>query len=294
MHAQRQSHHQALDVSVIVPARNAAHFLDGCLASIGASHPREIIVVDGESTDASREIARRYTSHVLSDEGRGLPFARLLGVRAARSRWVALVDADVVLPPGAIGDLLDEMAAGGYTALQAGIRSVSGDGYWGRALVHHHHGGRSKYWFGLVTTVIERSALLEIGFDERFLSGEDIDLRWRLRRGSARVGVSRRVVVTHRFEDTFAAARGQWMMDGRGLARMVLAHKTGALRLLLLPLGGFVWGMGSSLLRLRLRWIPYFVGYLVFNYVAMLAELLGGLPRRRRTSAPGTRSRHTA
>jgi len=267
---------------VIVPARNAAHFLDECLASIGASNPREIIVVDGNSTDGSRDVSHRYTDRVLSDEGRGLPVARMLGVQAATSRWVALVDADVVMPPGALGELLDELAEGGYTALQAGVKSVSGPGYWGRALAHQHRVGRSRYWFGLVTTVMERSVLLELGFDQRFPSGEDIDLRWRMARGAARVGVSRRVVVQHRFEDTFAAARDQWTMDGRGLARMVLAYKLEALHLLLLPLGGFVWGAGRSLVRRQPQWIPYFVGYLVFNYGALTCELVAGLGRPRR------------
>ncbi|MDQ3851172.1 MAG: glycosyltransferase family 2 protein [Actinomycetota bacterium] len=267
---------------MIVPARNAAHFLDECLASIAASNPREIIVVDGNSSDASRHVSRRYTDRVLSDEGRGLPVARMLGLKAATSRWVALVDADVVMPPGAIGDLLDELADGEYLALQAGVKSVSGPGYWGRALAHHHRAGRSRYWFGLVTTVMERSALLELGFDERFLSGEDIDLRWRLRQRAARVGVSRRVVVLHRFEDSFAAARAQWTMDGRGLARMLLAHKLQALPLVLLPLGGFLWGTGRSLVHLQPHWIPYFIGYLAFNYAALAAELLAGLRPWRR------------
>ncbi|MDX6679624.1 MAG: hypothetical protein QOE31_3676 [Solirubrobacteraceae bacterium] len=275
---------EVLDVSVVVPARNAAHWLEGCLASIAASNPREIIVVDGNSTDDSREVARRYTDRVLSDEGRGLPVARMLGVQSATSRWVALIDADVVVPPGALRSLLDELEEGGYTALQAGLRSVSGHGYWGRALAYHHLSGRSRYWFGLVTTVMERATLLELGFDERFPSGEDIDLRWRLRQSAARIGVSRRVVVEHRFEDTFAAARDQWTMDGRGLARMVLAHKVNALPLLFLPLGGFVWGSINALLHLQPQWIPYFVGYLTFNYRAMAAELFAGLGRSRRAA----------
>ncbi|MDX6683812.1 MAG: hypothetical protein QOG94_3851 [Solirubrobacteraceae bacterium] len=272
---------ETLDVSVIVPARNAAHLLDECLASVRASNPREVIVIDGNSTDASREVARRHADLVLSDGGRGLPVARMIGVQAATSRWVALVDADVVLPAGAIGDLLNELLEGDYTALQAGLHSVSGPGYWGRALVHHHSGGRSKHWFGVVTTVMERSTLLALGFDERFSSGEDIDLRWRLRRSAARIGVSRRVVVAHRFEDSFAAAREQWTMDGRGLGRMVLEHRVRALPLLALPLGGFVWGVANSLAHLQPQWIPYFVGYAALNYVALLEELGSGLAQRR-------------
>ncbi|MCC2659912.1 MAG: glycosyltransferase, partial [Arthrobacter sp.] len=108
------AHVSDLDVSVVVPARNAARWLGECLESIRAEKPREIIVVDGCSTDDTVDIARSLGARVLSDEGRGLPAARMLGVKNAISDVVALIDADVVLPAGALGGLLDEFKACGY------------------------------------------------------------------------------------------------------------------------------------------------------------------------------------
>lgn len=262
-----------VDVSVVVPTRNAEDILGDCLDSIAASEPREIIVVDGVSTDGTTEVARRVTPNVISDEGRGLPAARALGARAARSRTVALVDADVRLPDGALEQLVAEFDEGGYTALQAGLRSTSGDGYWGRALVNHHMSGRSKNWFGLVATAFDREALLSYGFDPKFLSGEDIEIRWRLQRDGARIGVSKRTVVMHRFEDTWEFAKGQWLADGRGLARMISKHRWRAAGLLALPALAAARGIGLSLVRLQPQWIPYYACYLVFNYVGMSEEV---------------------
>jgi glycosyltransferase involved in cell wall biosynthesis len=263
-----------LDVSVIVPVRNAELLLDQCLASIVGSEPREIIVVDGNSTDRTREIAQRYPVRLLSEEGRGLPVARLLGAQAAVAPRVALVDADVVLPEGALGALLKEFAEGGYLALQAGLRSTSGPGYWGQALVQHHRTGRSKDWFGLVATVFDRDALLRHGFDQRFLSGEDIELRWRLEHSRAKVGISRRTVVIHRFaDDSFSFARGQFLADGHGLGRMVAKHGWRGSWLLALPLAAGLRGMVLSLVRGRPRWIPYYALYTFHNYVGMVAAL---------------------
>jgi glycosyltransferase involved in cell wall biosynthesis len=277
-----------LDVSVIVPARNAELLLDECLASIVASRPREIIVVDGASTDRTREVAARYPVRLLSDDGSGLPVARLLGAEAAASSRVALIDADVVLPQGALGALLEEFTEGGYLALQAGLLSTSGPGYWGQALVQHHRTGRSKDWFGLVATVFDRHALLRHGFDRRFLSGEDIELRWRLEHSGARVGVSDRTVVIHRFaDDSFAFARGQFLADGRGLGRMVGKHGWRGSWLLALPLAAGLRGMALSMARRRPQWVPYYALYAAYNYAGMLAALwdtLGG-PRPGRTVA---------
>ncbi len=269
------------DVSVVIPVRNAQRLLEACLASITRNEPREIIVVDGMSTDGTLDIARRYGVKILSDEGGGLPAARLLGAEVAASERVALVDADVVMPDGGLAALVEEFEQGGFTALQAGQLSVSGPAYWGQALVNHHRTGRSKNWFGLVATLFDRKALLEHGFDARFLSGEDIELRWRLQRAGARIGVSERTIVEHRFEDdSYHFAKGQWLADGHGLGRMVVKHGARGAPLLGLPLAAAVRGIGLSLLRRQPKWIRYYSYYMVFNYVGMVAEL-GELWRRR-------------
>jgi glycosyltransferase involved in cell wall biosynthesis len=274
-----------VDLSVVVPARNAEHLLGDCLHSIARSQPREIIVVDGESSDRTVEIARERGARVLSDGGRGLPVARLIGVRAATSPWVALIDADVIVGNGDLERLLAELRRDGFTALQAGLHSVSGDRYWGQALVHHHRTGRSKNWFGVVATIFERDVLLEHGFDARFLSGEDIDLRWRLRNSGAKIGVSRQTVVEHRFEDSWAFAKAQWLADGHGFGRMVSAHGLRAKLLLAMPLAAGVRGAVLSLARGQPRWLPYYGCFVLFNYVGLARGVLEHARRKRLVGA---------
>jgi glycosyltransferase involved in cell wall biosynthesis len=259
-----------LDLTVVVPVRNAEHFVEECLASIVRAEPRQIVVVDGDSTDRTLEIARRYPVRIISDGGRGVAAARMLGIAAAATEAVALIDVDIVLPDGALGRLLAEFREGRYTALQAGLHSAAGPGYWGQALVTHHNNGRSKHWPGVMATIVERDALLAHGLDPRFASGEDIELRWRLQRAGAKLGVSRQTVVTHRFEDTFACARGQFVADGQGLARMVLKYRWRAGLLLGIPAAGAARGIGLSLLRRQPRWVLYYLVYAVMNYAAAL------------------------
>src|SRR3712207_6582383 len=242
--------------------------IGACLDSIAASQPREIIVVDGLSTDRTRELAQAYDGvKLLSDDGRGVAAARLIGAEAAASDRIAFIDVDVVLHDGALAALLAEFESDGYAGLQAGLRSVSGDGYWGRALVDHHRRGLSKDWFGVVATIIDRETILRHGFDERFASGEDIDLRWRLRNAGAKIAVSKRTIVEHRFEDTWEFAKGQWLADGHGLGRMARRHGLRGKVVLALPIAAGLRGIVLSLLRLRPQWIPYYVCFIVFNYV---------------------------
>ena len=257
-----------------MPARNAAHWLAECLESIGRQQPHEVIVVDGCSTDDTVRIARSCGARVLSDEGRGLPAARMLGARNASGEVVALIDADVVLPPGSLEQLLAEFESGGFDGLQFGLASESdGPGYWGLALAWHHNHSRVRSWFGVRATLMRRDVLLSVGFDENCRSGKDIELRIRLEDSGYRLGVSPTTVVRHRFADTFDCARDHWLQDGAGMARTIRGHPNRAGWMVALPLLATVRGAGLSLLHAP-RYLPYWAGFLLYNYRSMLGEIL--------------------
>lgn len=268
------AHVSDLDVSVVVPARNAGRWLGECLESIRAEKPREIIVVDGCSTDNTVEIAQSMGARVLSDEGRGLPAARMLGVQRACSDVVALIDADIVLPAGALGGLLDEFQTCSYDGLQFALASeADGPGYWGAALAWHHRHSRVRSWFGVSAALMRKKVLLSVAFDETFRSGEDIELRIRLEDAGYRLGVSSTTAVRHRFMDSFDAARDQWLQDGAGLARTIRKHPGRAGWLAVLPLLATIRGVGLSVLHAP-RFLPYWVCFLVYNYRSMFGEFL--------------------
>jgi glycosyltransferase involved in cell wall biosynthesis len=263
-----------IDLSVIVPVRNAEPFITDCLKAIFEAEPYEVIVVDGLSTDRTLEIIRAYIDQgypikLLSDEGHGVPAARMMGIRAATMPIVALIDVDIVLPDGALAALFKEFRDGNYDGLQAGLRSESDPGYWGRALVFHHNNGRSKNWPGVMATLFKREVLLKNPFDERFRSGEDIELRWRLRGLGLHLGVSQTTIVRHRYGDTFEFAKDQFLADGKGLGRMFAKYGWGATSVLVIPLLGCVRGILVSLAHLQPVWIPYYLAYLVYNYRTM-------------------------
>jgi glycosyltransferase involved in cell wall biosynthesis len=87
---------QPLPIDAVIPAYNAAPYLDDCLASIVSQTrvPRSIIVVDDGSTDGTPDIARSYGARVISGPNRGLAEARNIGVRASTAPFIAFLDAD--------------------------------------------------------------------------------------------------------------------------------------------------------------------------------------------------------
>lgn len=79
-------------VSVIVPAYNEERNIGDCLQSV--SWADEVMVVDGGSRDRTREIAGRYTSHILVTENSPAETQRLKAIEQVKHPWFLLLDAD--------------------------------------------------------------------------------------------------------------------------------------------------------------------------------------------------------
>jgi glycosyltransferase involved in cell wall biosynthesis len=261
-------------ISAVVPARNAEHWIESCLSAIRANDPAEIILVDGGSTDRTVELARPWVDKVIDDGGTGVAAARMMGVASASQPWVALVDADVVLPPNALRDLDQERSNRHLVALQAGLHSVGAGDYWSQSLADHHNQGQSKQWFGVCASLVSRDVLLANPLDGDLRSGEDIDLRIRLMTAGFPVGVSETMIGQHRFANGFAFAGQQWLADGAGLGRMVRKHGRAALvNAMIIPFAAAALGLVRGATQALRPW-PYFAGFAVGNYIGLWRGLI--------------------
>ena len=97
------------EISLVVPFYNVEEYLADCLDSLLSQTwtDFEVVLVDDGSPDGSRAIADRYAAQdarirIISVENGGLGAARNTGVRSARGRYLAFVDSDDLLPPGAL------------------------------------------------------------------------------------------------------------------------------------------------------------------------------------------------
>ncbi len=85
-------------ISVIIPAFNEASYIAGVLSSLQKQTFKdfEVIVVDKESTDGTKDIAAKY-GKVVIEKRRGIGLARNTGVDAARGEVIFFTNADTKL-----------------------------------------------------------------------------------------------------------------------------------------------------------------------------------------------------
>lgn len=102
------------NISIIIPAYNAEKYVAECVDSVLAQSYSnfELIIVDDGSLDNTPNLIDSMSSKdkrikVYHKDNGGASSARRFGVERANGQWILFVDADDIMPSGAIKDLLD-------------------------------------------------------------------------------------------------------------------------------------------------------------------------------------------
>jgi len=173
-------------VSFVVPARNEAALLSETLAAIRSASStvdHELVVVDGDSDDATPDIAREHDARVIPDHATGQGDARHRGACCARGRWLAFVDADTVVRPAYTERLLSFVRERDLAGANARCRVL---GSWRtrpfELLFNHGLPALSPPPFPGFNVFVSRAAYFDIG---GFASGPNEDLTFSCRLGRA-------------------------------------------------------------------------------------------------------------
>ena len=125
-----------IDVRVVIPARDEAAVVSGCVAA-SLAQATEVVVVDDASTDGTGDLAAGAGARVVRLDGDppagwlGKPRACLAGAEGATTEWLAFVDADVVLAPRALAT----MAAATRSSSTSIVGGLECRSFWERLLL---------------------------------------------------------------------------------------------------------------------------------------------------------------
>ena len=99
-------------ISIVLPVKNEAIGLSGIIESL-LTYGEEIIVVDGHSTDNTKEIVIKYPqARFVLDNGRGKGDGIRVGIREAKNEIIVFIDADGSHDPAEIPDLVKPILEG--------------------------------------------------------------------------------------------------------------------------------------------------------------------------------------
>lgn len=187
------------DVTIVIPAYQAELFLAGTLTTVAKQtvRPREVIVVDDGSTDATCAVVESFAQahpelsvRLLRKPHDGPGATRNAGVRAAASEWIAFLDSDDLWYPEKLEKIQHAIEANPeanfhYHNLMArslaGVERVAyrGEGLSSRKTVSSQLFRRN--YFSTSSVVCRRDLVLRWGgFDETLSSAQDYELWLRM------------------------------------------------------------------------------------------------------------------
>jgi glycosyltransferase involved in cell wall biosynthesis len=191
-------------ISVIIPVYNGERYLGDAIESIlqQTVQPLEIIVVDDGSSDATKEVAKKFESDIqyVYQENSGIPVTRNKGLELAKGELVTFIDADDILVENKLEiqlGLLDqkpeyEMVIGFLYRIpfSKAYQEISLDGVKGECAT------------SLGSTLLKKQVFEKVGnFDEEMALAEDVDLFLRILESGIKVWGHKDIVQFYRQHD---------------------------------------------------------------------------------------------
>ncbi len=207
-----------MKVSVVIPVYNAAKTLHKCLSSIlEQSHPNfEIILVDNNSTDKSIELVRSFQDDrikLIGEKRQGRGAARRAGELIATGDIILMTDADCIIPPTWIAELIEPFTHGAI-AVQ-GITVPYKLNYWTHQLqiekeriVKERIQDKKAGLLDTANFAIRKNVLEHVGFSNPAVWGaNDLELEIRMRKKGYDIHYKRVEVQHHHVHTTKQVAK---------------------------------------------------------------------------------------
>jgi cellulose synthase/poly-beta-1,6-N-acetylglucosamine synthase-like glycosyltransferase len=222
----------APEVSFVVIAHNEAPRIGRSLRSIAAQSaigPFEVLVVDDGSTDGTGDVAATFASTVPSlkilrheaNLGRGA--ARATGASAARGRFIAMVDADIVLPPQWWATCRTYL---GTYEVVSGIPVPDGDvAYLCRRTGLPAKATKPSSPVAGSNAAFRAETLRAIGFDRSLREGEDVAIAHSLQLAGCRLCTITDLVVQHEEGKDLLETLAWLFASGTGATRQLATYR---------------------------------------------------------------------
>lgn len=107
-----------MDLSVCILAKNEAVMITDCIKSVLTLEPKEIIVIDDDSSDATVDKSRHLGAKIFTYTKKNFADARNYGLRKARGKFLLYVDADERLSQELVDEIRQKLGSSSASAFK--------------------------------------------------------------------------------------------------------------------------------------------------------------------------------
>ncbi len=217
-------------VSVIMPVRNEADYIDRSLSSVlQQNYPpdrMEILVVDGNSQDGTRERIRSPRVRILDNPTGIVSSALNIGLRNSSGDVIVRVDGHCVLPFDYIRNCVQVLQESGADCA-GGLQKACGVGEVGRVIAlamssrfgagtAYFHYGTNPAWVDTVYLgAYRRETFLRTGgFDEELVRNQDDEFNFRLQQAGGTIRFDPSIVANYYPRDSLRRLWAQYFEYG--------------------------------------------------------------------------------
>lgn len=198
-----------MHLSIVIPAFNEARLIERTLRSVAVSitanqqagFTSDIIVVDNNSTDNTAELARQSGARVVFEPINQIGRARNAGAAHATGEWLLFLDADSLLNPKLLADIIRVIESRKYVGCGSTLR-MDGLPWWANMTLRFWTAVSVLCrWAAGALVVCRRDAFQQVGgFDQDLYALDEIRLSKQLKQWGRRHGLQFTILTGHPLE----------------------------------------------------------------------------------------------
>lgn len=203
-------------ISIVLPVYNSEKTLSLCLNSLtNLDYPKEnfeIIVVDNNSTDRTKDIIRNYRVRYLLETKKGASAALNKGIKNSLGEIIAFTHSDCIVERKWLNNIVKGFSEDDVGGCQGDVLSYNPksliERYCDYRRLYFQNGNVAKDksflpWIMVANAAFRRDVLNEVGlFDEFFSEEYDIDLSFRVCLKGYQLKYIPEAKVYHKYRDT--------------------------------------------------------------------------------------------
>lgn len=170
-------------VSIIIPSFNSGKFIRQCFESVKNQTYKniEVIVVDNNSTDDTRKIAKEYTNKIYI-HGPERSAQRNYGAKKSKGEYLLVPDSDMIFSKHVVEACVDLMTRNPFLKAVIIPEKSIGEGFWAKCKELERSYYEGVDWMEAARFFEKKIFDKMGGYDERNTGTEDYDLPQRIRR----------------------------------------------------------------------------------------------------------------